>query len=85
MQDTPAPRTSSQALTLIQADVGHLRLSIERQSDHWATAVLNRENGACLYRTQCTDVRGGKAILLEFASSELGRAIRDCDVNWVAN
>ena len=36
----------------MRADVDHLRLTVERYPDHWATAVVNRVTGACLYRAQ---------------------------------
>jgi hypothetical protein len=65
------------------ADVDHLRLSIERYPDHWATAVVNRINGACLYRAESTGAHCGRCVLLEFVSYELGRRINDEDVTWV--
>ena len=67
----------------MQADVDHLRLSIERQPDHWTTIVVDRFNGACLYRAQCTNLHCGQCVLLEFISCELGRRIRDEDLTWV--
>jgi hypothetical protein len=67
----------------MHADVNHLRLTIERQPDHWAMSVRNRINGAWLYRAQSTSARCGRCVLLEFASCELGRPITDEDVVWV--
>ena len=67
----------------MQADVDHLRLSIDRQPDHWAMAVVNRLNDACLYRARSTSVHCGRCVLLEFVSCELGRRIQEEDVNWL--
>ena len=68
----------------MHADVDHLRLSIVRQPDHWATAVVNRVNGACLYSARCTHSDAGRRVLVDFASRELGRRINDKDVIWAA-
>lgn len=65
------------------ADVDHLRLKAERYPDHWATTVVNRINGACLYRAQSTSDHCGRCVLLEFVSCELGRRINDQDLTWV--
>ena len=67
----------------MHADVDHLRLGIERQSDHWAVAVQNRDNGAWLYHACVTNLQCGRYILLDFTSSELGRRINSEDVAWV--
>ena len=66
----------------MRGDIDHLRLPIERQPDHYTAIVLNRVNGACLYRAQCTAVHAGTDVLLDFASYELGRRVRDDDVIW---
>ncbi len=67
----------------MRADVEHLRLFVERQIDHWTVGVLNRNNGAWLYRARCNREASGRALLLEFASSELGRVVRSEDLEWV--
>ena len=67
----------------MHADVDHLRLHIERYSDHWATAVVNRVNGVSLYRAQSTSAHCGRCVLLEFVSCELGRRVCDEDLSWV--
>jgi hypothetical protein len=67
----------------MQADVDHLRLSIEREPDHWVLAVQNRSSGAWLYRSRATNLRLAQYVLLDFTSSELGRQIRDEDVMWL--
>ena len=67
----------------MRADVDHLRLFLERQPDHWAISVLNRNNGAWLYRAQCTSEGTGRGILLDFASSELGRAVENHELRWI--
>lgn len=67
----------------MQADVDHLRLVLERQPDHWAVGIQNRTNGAWLYRALCTNEQTGKGILLDFASSELGRPVAHKELRWV--
>lgn len=67
----------------MRVDVDHLRLFLERRTDHWAIAVLNLANGAWLYRAQCTSEGVGRGILLDFASSELGRAVATQELQWV--
>jgi hypothetical protein len=67
----------------MQADIDHLRLSIEREPDHWILAVQNRADGAWLYRSRATNLRLGQYVLLDFTSSELGRHIDGEDVTWV--
>jgi len=67
----------------MHADVDHLRLSIEREPDHWSMSVRNRTNGTWLYRAQSTSAHCGRCVLLEFVSCELGRRINDDDVSWV--
>lgn len=69
----------------MRADVDHLRLSVERQTDHYTAVVMNRLNGACLYRAQCTDARAAQRVTIDFASSELSRWIGDRDVVWAAD
>ena len=67
----------------MRADVEHLRLFVERQIDHWTVGVLNRNNGAWLYRAYCSREANGRVLLVEFASSELGRAVRNEELDWV--
>ena len=69
----------------MRADVEHLRLSIERQTDHYTAVVMNRLNGACLYCAQCTNAQTGKRVTVDFASSELGRRIGDTEVVWATD
>jgi len=64
------------------ADVDHLRLSIERQPDHWTLSVQNRVTGAYLYRARSTSAHCGRCVVLEFICCELGRRISDTDVVW---
>jgi len=67
----------------MHADVDHLRLTIEREPDHWVTSVRNRITGASLYRAQSTSAHCGRCVLLEFVSCELGRRVSDQEVAWV--
>ena len=67
----------------MHADVDHLRLSIERYPDHWATAIVNRISGACLYRAESTSAHCGRCVLLEFVSCELGRCVNDEDLRCI--
>ena len=69
----------------MRADAEHLRLFLERQVDHWSIAVLNRVNGACLYSARCTSEAGGRNVLSDFASSELGKSISDAALSWVVD
>jgi hypothetical protein len=68
---------------LVQADVGHLRLSLERHPDHWIIGTLNRLDGRWLYKAQTTSRQHGKEVLLEFASAELGRAVLPEELSWI--
>jgi len=66
----------------MRADVDHLRLSVERQPDHYAIAVLNGISGACLFCGECTNAQAGTKVVLDFASWKLGRSICEEDVAW---
>jgi hypothetical protein len=63
--------------------VDHLRLCIERRADHWAIGVLNRTAGVWLYRAQCSSEGIGRSLLIDFASSELGRSVLNTELIWV--
>ena len=69
----------------MRADVDHLRLFLERQSDHWTIGVRNHTNGEWLYRAQCTSQQSAIRVLLDFASSELGRAVWQNELHWLEN
>lgn len=66
----------------MRADLDHLTLRIERHTDHYTAVVINRINGACLYRAECTDARAGQRVAVDFASAELSRRIGDHEVIW---
>jgi hypothetical protein len=68
---------------LAQADVGHLRLSLERHLDHWIVGFLSRLDGKCLYKALTTTRQRGKEVLLEFASAELGRTVLAKELQWL--
>jgi hypothetical protein len=68
---------------LAQADVGHLRLTLEWHPDHWIIGALNRLDGKCLYTALTTSRQHGKDVLLEFASSELGRTVLAEELAWI--
>jgi len=68
---------------LVQADIDHLRLSLERYPDHWIIGALSRLDGRWLYQAQTTSRQHGKEILLEFASAELGRAVLPEELSWI--
>jgi hypothetical protein len=67
----------------MHADVDYLRLSIDRQPDHWVMTVQNRISGAYLYRARSTSAHCGRCVLLEFVSCELSRRIHEEDVTWL--
>ena len=66
----------------VQADIGHLRLFLERRTDHWIIGALNRLDGRWLYKAQTTSRQHGKEVLLEFASAELGRTVLPEELSW---
>jgi hypothetical protein len=66
----------------MHADVEHLRLTIEREPDHWVMMVKNRVTGACLYHAQSTNARCLRCVLLEFISCELGKRVNEEDLTW---
>ena len=68
---------------LVQADIGHLRLSLERYPDHWIVGALSRRDGKCLYEVLTTSRQQGKEVLLEFASAELGRPVLAEELHWL--
>ena len=67
----------------LQADIGHLRLSLERRPDHWIVGALSRSDGRWLYKAQTMSRQHGKEILLEFASAELGRTVLSEELSWI--
>jgi hypothetical protein len=67
----------------LQADIGHLRLSLERRPDHWMIGALSRSDGRWLYKAQTTSGSHGKDVLLEFASAELGRTVLPEELSWI--
>jgi hypothetical protein len=67
----------------LHADIGHLRLSLERRPDHWIIGALSRSDGRWLYKAQTTSRQHGKEILLEFASAELGRTVLSEELSWI--
>lgn len=67
----------------VRADVGHLQLYIERRAGHWVTGVWNRMSCVWLYRARSTSETNGRNVLLDFASSELGRPVLNQELSWV--
>jgi hypothetical protein len=68
---------------VVQAEIGHLRLSLERYPDHWIVGALSRRDGKCLYEALTTSRQQGKEVLLEFASAELGRSVLAEELRWL--
>ena len=68
---------------VVQADIGHLRLFLERHPDHWIIGALSRPDGRWLYNALTTSRQHGKEVLLEFASAALGRTVLPEELSWI--